>query len=122
VTEPLLHALLPETPPRDTMERLAALPFVEPGREGLFIHDAVRSAIASSLATRDPDSHREYRRAAWAFLQNRLRLAHGKTEPWRFTAASLSDPESVLREVLPRCLAVEPATPDDEPAVHRNRW
>ena len=35
------------------MERLPALPFVEPGREGLFIHDAVRSAIASSLATRD---------------------------------------------------------------------
>src|SRR4030095_15478905 len=52
VTEPLLHALLPEASPRDSMERLAALPFVEPGREGLFIHDAVRSAIASSLSSR----------------------------------------------------------------------
>ncbi len=124
VTEPLLHALLPETPPRDTMERLAALPFVEPGREGLFIHDAVRSAIASSLATRDPDSHREYRRAAWAFLQNRLRLAHGKTEPWRYTADLLFLIQNpVLREGFfpsgPQPLAVEPATPDDEPAVHQ---
>ena len=124
VTEPLLHALLPETPPRDTMERLAALPFVEPGREGLFIHDAVRSAIASSLATRDPDSHREYRRAAWAFLQNRLRLAHGKTEPWRYTADLLFLIQNpVLREGFfpsgPHPLAVEPATPDDEPAVHQ---
>src|SRR5262245_26399546 len=124
VTEPLLHALLPETPPRDTMERLAALPFVEPGREGLFIHDAVRSAIASSLATRDPDSHREYRRAAWAFLQNRLRLAHGKTEPWRYTADLLFLIQNpVLRDGFfpsgPHPLAVEPATPDDEPVVHR---
>jgi hypothetical protein len=124
VTEPLLHALLPETPPRDTMERLAALPFVEPGREGLFIHDAVRSAIASSLATRDPDSHREYRRAAWAFLQNRLRLAHSKTEPWRYTADILFLIQNpFLREGFfpsgPQPLALEPATPDDEPAVHQ---
>jgi hypothetical protein len=124
VTEPLLHALLPETPPRDSMERLAALPFVEPGREGLFIHDAVRSAIASSLATRDPDSHHEYRRAAWAFLQNRLRLAHGKTEPWRYTADILFLIENpFLREGFfpsgPQPLALEPATVDDEPAVHQ---
>ena len=124
VTEPLLHALLPETPPRDTIERLAALPFVEPGREGLFIHDAVRSAVASSLATRDPDSHREYRRAAWAFLQNRLRLAHGKTEPWRYTADLLFLIQNpVLREGFfpsgAHPLAVEPATPDDEPAVRQ---
>jgi len=123
VTEPLLHALLPETPPRDTMERLAALPFVEPGREGLFIHDAVRSAIASSLATRDPDSHREYRRAAWAYLQNRLRVARG-TEPWRYTADLLFLIQNpVLREAFfpsgPQPLALEPATPDDEPAVHQ---
>jgi AAA ATPase-like protein len=123
VTEPLLHALLPETPPRDGMERLAALPFVEPGREGLFIHDAVRGAIASSLATRDPDSHRTYRRAAWAYLQNRLRLAHG-TEPWRYTADILFLIQNpVLREGFfpsgPHPLAVEPATADDESTVRQ---
>jgi len=123
VTEPLLHALLPEAPPRDTMERLAVLPFVEPRRDGLFIHDAVRSAIASSLATRDPDSHREYRRAAWAYLQNRLRVAHGM-EPWRYTADLLFLIQNpVLRQAFfpigPQPLALEPATPDDEPAVHQ---
>ncbi len=123
VTEPLLRALLPETPPRDTMERLAALPFVEPGRDGLFIHDAVRSAIASSLATRDPDSHRAYRRAAWAYLQNRLRVAHG-TEPWRYTADLLFLIQNpVLREGFfpsgPQPLVLEPATPHDEPAVYQ---
>src|SRR5262245_13569135 len=123
VTEPLLHALLPGTPPRDTMERLAALPFVEPGRDGLFIHDAVRSAIASSLATRDPDAHREYRRAAWAYLQNRLRVAHSM-EPWRYTADILFLIQNpALREGFfpsgPQPLALEPATPGDEPAVHQ---
>src|SRR5262245_47220832 len=82
VTEPLLHALLPEIAPRDTMERLGALPFVDFGREGLFIHDAVRSAIDRSFAARDPDTHREYRRAAWAYLPRRLQHALG-TEPWR---------------------------------------
>ena len=48
VTEPLLHALMPGTAPRDTMERLGALPFVELGRDGLFVHDAVRNAIAGT--------------------------------------------------------------------------
>ena len=123
VTEPLLHALLPGIAPRDTMERLGALPFVEFGREGLFIHEAVRSAIDGTLAARDPDSHREYRRAAWAYLQNRLQHAHG-TEPWRYTADLLFLLENpVLREGFfpsgAQPLAVEPATPADEQAVLR---
>jgi hypothetical protein len=123
VTESLLHALIPDVAPRDTMERLGALPFVDLGREGLFIHEAVRGAIASSLAARDPDTHREYRRAAWAYLQNRLQHNIG-TEPWRYTADLLfliGNP--VLREGFfpsgAQPLAVEPATPDDEDAVLR---
>ena len=123
VTEPLLHALMPDVAPRDTMERLGALPFVDPGREGLFIHEAVRGAIASSLAVRDPDRHREYRRAAWAYLQHRLQHARG-TEPWRYTADLLfllTNP--VLREGFfpsgAQPLAVEPATASDAEAVLR---
>lgn len=124
VTEPLLHALLPDMPPRDAVERLAALPFVEPGRDGLFIHDAVRTAIAGALATRDPDAHRKYRRAAWAFLQKKLPLLHGKVEPWRYTADLLFLIQNPLvREAFfpsgPQPLAIEPATPDDEPAVRQ---
>ena len=109
--------------PRDTMERLAALPFVELGREGLFIHDAVRSAVATSLAARDPDSHREYRRAAWTYLRDRSRPVYA-ADMWRHTADLLFLLENpVLREGFfpsgPHPLAVEPATPDDETAVQR---
>jgi hypothetical protein len=123
VTEPLLHALLPDMAPGGTMERLCALPFVEFGRDGLFIHDAVRSAIATSLAARDPDSHRAYRRAAWAFVQDRLRLA-GSAALWRYTADLLFLIENpVLREGFfpsgAHPLAVEPATLGDEVAVRR---
>jgi hypothetical protein len=123
VTEPLLHALLPDVAPRDTMERLGALPFVEFGREGLFIHEAVRSAIDSCVAARDPETHREYRRAAWAYLQRRLQHARG-TEPWRYTADLLFLLENpVLREGFfpsgAQPLAVEPATAADAEAVRR---
>ncbi len=117
-TEPLLRALAPAIPPRDAMDRLRALPFAEFSREGLFIHDAVRSAIAASLATRDPDAYREHRRAAWSFLRERL----GRATPadmWRTTADSfflLSNP--VLREGFfpsgPQPLAVEPALAHDD--------
>ena len=123
VTESLLHALIPNVAPRDTMERLGALPFVDVGREGLFIHEAVRGAIATSLATRDPDTHREYRRAAWAYLQSRLDRTSG-TEPWRYTADLLFLIENpVLREGFfpsgAQPLAVEPATAGDEEAILR---
>jgi hypothetical protein len=123
VTEPLLHALIPDVAPRDTMERLGALPFVDTGREGLFIHEAVRGALASSLAAHDPDTHREYRRAAWRYLHNRLQVARG-TEPWRYTADLLFLLENpVLREGFfpsgAQPLAVEPATAGDEEAVLR---
>src|SRR3954469_16938289 len=123
VTEPMLRALLPGVSPRDTMERLAALPFVELGREGLFIHDAVRGAVATSLAARDPDSHRKYRRAAWTHLRDRSRPVY-PADMWRHTADLLFLLENpVLREGFfpsgPHPLAVEPATPDDEAAVQR---
>ena len=55
------------------------------GREGLFIHDAVRGAIGSTLAARDPDTHREYRRAAWTYLQERSRPTY-PADMWHHTA------------------------------------
>jgi hypothetical protein len=123
VTEPLLHALLPGVPPRDAMARLGALPFVELGRDGLFVHDAVRSAISASLATRDPDAHREYRLAIWTYLQDQLHHA-GSAELWRYMADLLFLLQNpVLREGFfpsgPHPLAVETALPEDEGAVRR---
>jgi DNA-binding winged helix-turn-helix (wHTH) protein len=123
VTEPMLHALLPGIAPRDAIERLGALPFVELGRDGLFIHDAVRSAIATSLAARDPDAHRAYRHRAWAYLHERLQRTHS-ADLWRFMADLLFLIENpVLREGFfpsgPHPLAVESATPGDAAALQR---
>ena len=123
VTEPLLHALLPDVAPRDAMARLGALPFVELTRDGLFIHDAVRSAISASLAARDPDAHREHRHAVWTYLQEQLRRA-GSAELWRYMADLLFLLQNpVLREGFfpsgPHPLAVETALPEDEGAVRR---
>jgi DNA-binding winged helix-turn-helix (wHTH) protein len=123
VTEPLLHALLPDVAPRDAMARLGALPFVELGRDGLFVHDAVRDAISASLATRDPDAHRDYRYAVWTYLQDQLHRA-GSAELWRYMADLLFLLQNpVLREGFfpsgPHPLAVETALPEDEGVVRR---
>jgi hypothetical protein len=84
---------------------------------------AVSQFWSDESAARDPDTHREYRRAAWAYLQNRVRHGHG-TEPWRYTADLLFLLENpVLREGFfpsgAQPLAVEPATAADGEAVLR---
>src|SRR5205085_6740854 len=48
-TRSLLAALLPDTPPNETFARLRELPFVELSEDGLFVHDAVRDAVAGAL-------------------------------------------------------------------------
>ncbi|MBI5627457.1 MAG: AAA family ATPase, partial [Candidatus Rokubacteria bacterium] len=50
VTESLIAAMVPDLAPGDTVDRLLGLPFVESTTDGLFIHDAVRDAIATRLA------------------------------------------------------------------------
>jgi hypothetical protein len=49
VTVPLLAAMLPDLSPQDAQERIRALPFVQADRDGLRIHDAVRTAVALTL-------------------------------------------------------------------------
>src|SRR4051794_18610885 len=68
-TQPLLRAMLPDAAPQDAFERLRALPFVESGRDGLVLHEAVRHAGATALRAADPGRYREYRRAAWRALR-----------------------------------------------------
>ncbi len=121
ITEPLVRALVPDIAPRDAIDRLRALPFVERGRTGLFIHDAVRASIAASLAARDPDAHREYRAATWACVREQL-LRAPAADLWRCTADAfflLQTP--VLREGFfpsgPQPLAVEPATRNDGESI-----
>jgi hypothetical protein len=68
VTQPLLAALLPDSDAAQLWEELSCIPFFETSRDGLYLHDAVREAVASSLRTRDPVRFAEYRRAAWRSL------------------------------------------------------
>jgi len=51
VTLPILSALLPNASPQDAQERIRTLPFVQPERDGLHIHDAVRESHRGNLAS-----------------------------------------------------------------------
>ncbi len=53
-TEPLLDAMLDGDDPGDALERLLQLPFVEAGRDGLVVHDAVRERDRRVFARREP--------------------------------------------------------------------
>jgi Transcriptional regulatory protein, C terminal len=121
VTLSLLAAVLPNTPPQDAFARLAALPFVELGREGLVVHDTVREAVCALLRATDPVRHRAHRRDAWRQIGREI---HGATGPSRW--ASLADmihlvDEPLVREAFfPASIqhyAVEPARIEDLPAI-----
>jgi hypothetical protein len=121
VTVTVLRAMLPDVAPQDALDRLRALPFVEGGRDGLVVHDAVRQAIAARLHSIDPTTYRDYRRAAWQQLRTEVRSA-GKAEMWRYTADMLYIIENpVIREAFfptdAHLYAVEPARPEDELAI-----
>jgi hypothetical protein len=121
VTLSLLSALLPEAPPQAAFERLAALPFVELGREGLVVHDTVREAVAALLRATDPVRWRAHRAAAWRQIRAEIEGAAGAAR-W----ASLADmihlvDEPLVREAFfPSSIqhhAVETARPADREAI-----
>jgi hypothetical protein len=120
VTRSVLEAMLGED---GAVETLAELPFVEPRADGLVVHDAVRSAIASSFHGLDPGRHRAYRRAAWRQLREEVRQA-SEAELWRYTADMLFIIENpIVREAFfpssMQPLAVEAARPEDAAAIER---
>jgi hypothetical protein len=117
VTLPILSALLPDASPQDAQERIRALPFVQPDRDGLHIHDAVREAIAATLRSENPQQYRCYRRSAYRCFMSELRGAPA-ADLWRYTADLLYLLENpVVREAFfPSTgheYAVEPARAQD---------
>ena len=120
-TEPLLTAMLDEDAAADALQRLLDLPFVDAGRDGLVVHEAVRDAIGAFVRGTNPVRHRHYRRAAWRELRSEV----GDAAPgdlWRYTADMLYLIENpVVREAFfpsdAQPLAVEPARPADLTAV-----
>ena len=121
VTVPLLGCMLPDLSPQDTYERTRALSFVQPDRDGLRIHDAVREAVARTLRAENPQLYRDYRRAAYRHCMSELRTA-APSEFWRCTADLLYLLENpVVREAFfpsgAQEYVVEPAQAQDEKAV-----
>jgi hypothetical protein len=120
-TLPILAALLPDASPQDAQERLRTLPFVQPERDGLHIHDAVREAIAAKFRADNPHQYHAYRRAAYRHFMAELRGAP-RSDLWRYTADLLYVLENpVVREAFFPSggleYAVEPARSQDERAI-----
>lgn len=121
VTEPLLGAMLDGRDAASAVDHLLELPFVEAGREGLVVHEAVREAISGFLRGANPIRYRNYRRAAWRELREEVSGA-APAELWRYTADMLYLIENpVVREAFfpsgAQPLAVEPARSDDRAAI-----
>jgi uncharacterized protein (DUF934 family) len=120
-TEPLLAAMLDHADGQDAVRGLLDLPFVDAGRDGLVVHEAVRDAVADFLRSTSPTRYRGYRRAAWRELRSETREA-APAELWRYTADMLYLIDNpVVREAFfpsgTQPLAVEPARSDDGAAV-----
>jgi hypothetical protein len=121
VTLPILRAFMPEASPHDAQERLRTLRFVQPDRDGLHIHDAVREAIAAKLRADNPQQYRAYRRCAYRCFMTELRSVPA-SDLWRCTADLLYLLENpVVREAFfpsrAHEYAVEPARIEDEGAI-----
>ncbi len=116
-TRSLLRAMLDPAVAEEAFQKLAALPFVEWERDGLFVHDAVAVAVAALLRSSDPDAYRAHRRAAWRQLRAEVGSV-GLTDLWRYTADLLYLIENpVVREAFfpshGQPLIVEPAGRED---------
>jgi class 3 adenylate cyclase len=121
-TRSLLRAMLGPAAADEAFEKLSTLPFVERDRDGLFVHDAVRTAVAALLRSSDPGVYRDHRRSAWRQLCAEVRSA-GLAELWRYTADLLYLIENpIVREAFfpsqTNPLVVEPARREDGPAIH----
>ena len=85
ITRSLLRALVPDIADNDLFDRLTGIPFIEPTRDGLMIHDAVREALRADLEAIDPRAFQRYRRAAWQQLVHEAKSA-AISDLWRYTA------------------------------------
>jgi hypothetical protein len=120
-TAALLAVMLPDLQVRDALERLAALPFVEEAADGLRVHESVQEAIAARLRSRDPETYRRYRAAAWRALRREVGEV-SRSELWRYTADLLYLLENpAVREAFfpttAHLYAVEPARAEDGAAI-----
>jgi hypothetical protein len=114
----LLKFILPSIDSDAVYSCLQQLTFVETATDGLILHDLVQEAIAASLKASDPSRYREYRKQAWRFYRNEVKIM-AQSELWRYSADMLYMLEQpLIRDAFfPSNLqpyAVEPAKQEDE--------
>jgi hypothetical protein len=114
-TGPVLSAMLPGVDGDDAVDRLLGQPFVEACRDGLVVHEAVKTAIADFLRGANPLRYLDYRRAAWRELRTEAKEAPPH-ELWRYTADMLYLIDNpIVREAFfptgAEPMAVDPAGP-----------
>ena len=120
-TRSLLAAMLGTEDLDRVIERLLELPFVTLGKDGLVIHETVRTALAEALRAIDPERYRQLRRAAWGRLREEIESV-GRVQMWRYTADVLylveqpSIREAFFPADIPHQL-VEPARTSDADAI-----
>lgn len=83
-TRPIMTAVLDDEG-LEGFEAFAALPFVQLDREGYYLAEPVRRALADRLAAIDPNRHTDLRRTAAAWITRQLHTA-GPAERWRYMA------------------------------------
>jgi hypothetical protein len=115
--------MLPDVAPQDAIEKLRALPFVEFGRDGVVLHQAVQEAVAASLKASDPERYRNHRRTAWRQLREEAAEA-GTADLWRCTADMLYLVENpVCREAFfptgAQLVSLEPAAAGHSEQIFR---
>ena len=116
-TGPLLSAMLEDPDGDHAVTRLLELPFVDTGRYGLVVQEAVKEAVADFVRSANPLRYASYRRAAFRELRSEAQQAAPR-ELWRYTADMLYLIDNpVVREAFfpsgTQPLAVEPARADD---------
>ena len=122
ITEPILAAVLDVDDARAAFDALRGLPFVEPGADGLHLHDVVRDTVGRDLAVRNPEARRTYRRRAARFFTDQAGSARGHL--WQLTADLVFLIENAV--VRDSCFpsvrpdyVVEPARPEDGDSIAR---
>jgi len=117
----LLKHLLKENYEAEIFDELLELPFISLTGEGCLVHDIVRETIARELSIRDPERYKNYKKAAWVYLNEQSHIKHGESL-WQATADLLYTIENpIVRDAFfPKgamSYAVEPLSQENEEDV-----
>ncbi len=80
--EPTLAALVEAADIRAAFDRLCQLSGVRAAEHGLMLHDDLRRVLADELRWRNPERHRELRRRAMRYYEERARTAPLEEQEW----------------------------------------